>query len=147
MKKLYFLLFLVSTVVLSSCEKSSRSGKLIGTWDAVYYKIDGVDQDISGQIILYFNEFGTGNGTFKNYVETPSGSGYENASFFKHIYLPKNNRLILFYDTGVKEELKIEEMKALPGWLSYSSEEEAKEEFMILTRGNEEFKFVKRWEE
>jgi hypothetical protein len=147
MKKLYFLLLLATTVLFSSCEKASISGKLVGTWDAAYYKIDGVDQDISGQIVLYFSESGNGNGTFKNYIETQGGAGFENASFFKHIYLPKNNRLILFYDTGLKEEFKISKMKALPGWLSYSSEEEAKEEYMILTKGNEELKFVKRWEE
>jgi hypothetical protein len=38
-------------------------------------------------------------------------------------------------------------MKALPPFLSYDSEEVAKEEYMILTKDNQELKFVKRWEE
>jgi hypothetical protein len=64
-----------------------------------------------------------------------------------YLYFSKKNRLVLIYDTGIREELTLKKIKALPPFLSYDDEETANEEYMILTKENEEWKFVKRWEE
>jgi hypothetical protein len=128
----------------SSCRKVRTLSKLNGQWDAVYYKIDGVEQDISGGIYIAFGGGTNQSGVFRN--AAPSG-GYFNASFFDHTYDPKKKELVLYYYTGLIERIKIKKIKALGGALSYSDEETAPEEYMILEKNNEEFKFVKRFED
>lgn len=140
----YFLM-IVLALSFSSCRKARVGGQLVGTWDATYYKIDGVEQDISYGILLYFD--GNEGGTFKNEDTTGNGGSYFNADFFKHVYSPDDKKLILYYSSGLKEELTIDKMKVLPNGLSYADEETAKEEYMILSKDKEEWKFVKRFEE
>jgi len=146
MKKIYFLLFFALTTLLFSCEKQMRLGKINGEWDAVYYKIDGVEQNLDSLGGIFIN-FDNVYGGFVGKNPVPNSSGFLKAGFFEYTYFARKNRLLLFYDTGITEELIMKKIKALPPFLSYSDEETAKEEYMILTKGNEEFKFVKRWEE
>jgi len=128
---------------ITSCGKRMTLGKLDGEWDATSYTIDGVEQDLVSDPI--FLDLRAGNsGTWKK--PAPNGGFYAN-SFFDYLYFAKGKRLKFIYETGYIEEFKITKMKALPPFLSYSDEETAKEEYMILERGNEKFKFVKRWEE
>ena len=133
----------LSMGVIFSCRKARILGKLNGEWDAVYHKIDGVDQDISGGIFIDFND-PYDSGVFRN--AAPNG-GYYNATFFEHTYDPKEKELVLYFDTGLIERIKIKKIKALGGAFSYSDEETAPEEYMILEKNNEEFKFVKRFED
>jgi hypothetical protein len=145
MKRNILFLFLIGFIVLSACEKQMTLGKLNGKWDIVYHKIDGVEQDTTGGVFLLFGD-ATGGG-FIGKDKDPNSSGFFKANTFEYLYFARKNRLLLFYDTGYKEELTIKKIKALPPFLSYDSEEVAKEEYMILTKDNQELKFVKRWEE
>lgn len=140
---LLLILLAMGIGVSSSCRKVRTLSKLNGEWDAVYYKIDGVEQDISGGIFILFSG-AYQSGVFRN--AAPNG-GYFNASFFDHDYDPKSKELVLYYQTGAIERIKIKKIKALGGALSYSDEETAPEEYMILEKNNEEFKFVKRFED
>ena len=145
MKRNILFLFLIGFIVLSACEKQMTLGKLNGKWDIVYHKIDGVEQDTTGGVFLLFGA--TTGGGFIGKDKDPNSSGFFKANTFEYLYFARKNRLILIYDTGFKEEITIKKMKALPPFLSYDSEEVAKEEYMILTKDNQELKFVKRWEE
>jgi hypothetical protein len=145
MKRSLLFSFLIGWVLMLGCEKRMTLGKLDGKWDLQYYKIDGVEQDTSGGTYLEF-KFTDSKG-FIGKDAAPNGSGFFKANTFEYLYFARKNRLILIYDTGFKEELTIKKMKALPPFLSYSDEETAKEEYMILTKDNQELKFVKRWEE
>ena len=149
MKRNILFLFLIGFIVLSACEKQMTLGKLAGKWDLQYHKIDGVEQDTSGGTYLEFGLFSNNgyNGGFIGKDKDPNSSGFFKANTFEYLYFARKNRLILIYDTGFKEEITIKKMKALPPFLSYDSEEVAKEEYMILTKDNQELKFVKRWEE
>jgi len=140
---LLLILLAMGIGVSSSCRKARVLGKLNGEWDAVYYKIDGVEQDISGEIFIDFNG-AYQSGVFRN---AAPGGGYYNATFFDHTYDPKEKELVLYFDTGLIERIKIKKIKALGGALSYSDEETAPEQYMILEKNNEEFKFVKRFED
>lgn len=150
MKRKILFLFLIGFIVLSACEKQMTLGKLSGKWDLQYYKIDGVEQDTTGGTYLEFglsSSNGEYNGGFIGKDKDPNSSGFFKANTFEYLYFARKNRLILIYDTGFKEELTIKKMKALPPFLSYSDEETAKEQYMIITKDNQELKFVKRWEE
>lgn len=146
MKGTILFLSLIGFILLSACEKQMTLGKLSGKWDLVYHKIDGVEQDTTGGVYLEFGVAGTGGG-FIGKDKDPNSAGFFKANTFEYLYFARKNRLILIYDTGFREEITIKKMKALPPFLSYSDEETAKEEYMILTKDNQELKFVKRWEE
>jgi hypothetical protein len=145
MKRNILFLFLIGFIVLSACEKQMTLGKLNGKWDVVYHKIDGVEQDTTGGVFLLFGA--TTGGGFIGKDKDPNSSGFLKANTFSYLYFSKKNRLVLIYDTGIREELTLKKIKALPPFLSYDDEETANEEYMILTKENEEWKFVKRWEE
>ncbi len=149
MKRSLLFLFLIGWVLMSGCEKRMTLGKLDGKWDLQYYKIDGVEQDTSGGTYLVFglNSNGGYNGGFIGKDKDPNSSGFFKANTFEYLYFAKKNRLVIIYENGFREELTIKKMKALPSFISYSDEETAKEQYMILTKDNQELKFVKRWEE
>lgn len=88
----YFLM-IVLALSFSSCRKARVNGQLAGTWDATYYTIDGVEQDISYGIMLDFDI--DDGGTFKNEDTIGDGGAYYNADFFKHVYYPEDKKLVL----------------------------------------------------
>lgn len=143
MKTLNIILIVAILGLTASCRKANR-GRISGFWEAVSYTIDGVEQDLSGKILIEF-DWDEG-GVWKNYVVTPNGSGYLESSKFEFLLVSNNKRLIVFYDNGYKQEFEIKKFRALPTFLDYEDEETAKEEYMILTRDKEEFKFVKQFE-
>lgn len=133
-----YLIFLIAFTIITGCSKQFNvEGKLYGIWNLTEHTIDGVSQDT------------TMNGIRLDFGVNHKGSCARANSFdsFKYYYYNDTKTLHIRYSTNWVDELELLEIDVIPGALSYSDPEAAPEQFMRLKNGNQEFKFVKVYED
>ncbi len=134
--KNYIILFALLAGLAGCSKQFNLENRLIGTWNLTEHVVDGVLQDSIKGVRLDFK----GNGRGDCFNE----AGY---TYFTYWHFKDRDILKLQYASGWIEEYTVTDIKVIPSALSYSDPTAAPEQFMRLKSGNQEFKFVKEYEE